>query len=80
MKRLAPALLAVALLLGAAPGARAQGAPDVQVGVESDTVGLGDTVRVEMSATSTQTMPRRARSPSGRRASAWAARATPGTP
>jgi hypothetical protein len=46
--------LAVLLLAGSA---RAQSAPQVQVQVESDTVGVGDAVVVEMSATSGDTMP-----------------------
>jgi hypothetical protein len=53
VKHLAPA----AFVLFLASGARAQSAPDVQIGVETDTVGLGDAVRVEMSVTSNDSMP-----------------------
>lgn len=51
--RLAPAAF-VLLLAG---GARAQNAPEVQVGVDSETVGVGDTVRLEIIATSSDAMP-----------------------
>jgi hypothetical protein len=56
MKRLAPAMFLLAALL-LAGGATAQSPPDVTLGVDVDTVGLGDTVRVEMSATSNDSMP-----------------------
>jgi hypothetical protein len=51
------ALPAAASVLLVASGARAQSQPDVQLSVETDTVGLGDTVRLEMSATSSDAMP-----------------------
>jgi hypothetical protein len=37
--------------------ARAQGAPQIQVQVDADTVGVGDVLRLEMSATSAEAMP-----------------------
>ncbi len=50
-------LAAAAFVLLLAGGARAQNAPEVQVGVDSETVGVGDTVRVELIATSSDAMP-----------------------
>jgi hypothetical protein len=53
VKRAAPAAF-VLLLAG---GARAQSAPQIQVETDGDTVAVGDTLRVEMSATSGEAMP-----------------------
>jgi hypothetical protein len=52
VKRLAPA----AFVLFFAGAARAQ-PPEVTLGVETDTVGVGDTIRLEMTATSGESMP-----------------------
>jgi hypothetical protein len=35
----------------------AQGQPEIQFGVDADTVGVGDTIRLEMSVTSSESMP-----------------------
>jgi hypothetical protein len=58
--------LALAAVLAMAPGiALAQGAPQIDVQVETDTVGVGDIVHVDMNATSSDTMPSDARLPTG---------------
>ena len=50
------ALGVLALAIGA-PVARAQGAPQIQLEIDQDTVSLGEIVRLEMTATSADTMP-----------------------
>src|SRR5271154_5236967 len=51
-----PAMLALAVVL-VASSARAQAAPQIQFQTDANTVGLGDEVRVEMKATSSDEMP-----------------------
>ncbi|MGH7434389.1 MAG: BatD family protein, partial [Polyangiaceae bacterium] len=58
MSRAVAAVVMAAALAGCAAEAHAApGQPDVQLGVDADTVGVGDSVRLEMSVTSTESMP-----------------------
>ncbi len=55
--RLGRAMLLIALAILWSPFARAQSAPQIQVQIDEDTVGVGDVVTVVMNATSAESMP-----------------------